>query len=296
VTHFDAEEILRRELHAAAEFIEPSPDGLTQIRARLSAPRPVLIAWLMVGWTTVGQPALLRIGEASATCAARLETALGPAGERLHPVLAKVRTWFVPRTEPTGRPSRHGWLRPAAAMAIVIAVAVAGGFGLSRLPSVIQQQANSVPSGQSHGAKGGHHGNGVAGTGRTLPTPASGRASPSPSASASCSPSPEASSSPSPTPSPTPSPSPSVSPSPPVSSASPTPSPTSTDTSGGSGSAPPADGQAADETPPAGGQATQPQATEGQTAEDTSLVHLASPARPSAAAKRHPKPCTTATG
>src|SRR5260370_42647578 len=61
------EETLRRALHAAADRIEPAPDGLERIRARLSKPRPLAVAWLMAGWTGVAQPALLRMEPAVAS-------------------------------------------------------------------------------------------------------------------------------------------------------------------------------------------------------------------------------------
>src|SRR5258708_39577556 len=66
------EEILRRALHAAADRIEPAPDGLERIRARLSKPRPLAVAWLMVCWTGVAQPALLRMEPAVASLFERL--------------------------------------------------------------------------------------------------------------------------------------------------------------------------------------------------------------------------------
>src|SRR5580692_7648361 len=157
MTRLDLDEILRRELHAAAQSIEPAADGLNRIRERLSPPRPVAVAWLMVGWTRVGQPALLRIDEL-----------LVAFGEWLRPVLqptwSRVRALFTPRTESGGRPSRYAWLRPALAMAAVVAVAVAGGFALSGLPRQIQQAANSMLSNPSHTTKGGQ-GSGVTGSG-----------------------------------------------------------------------------------------------------------------------------------
>ena len=130
------------------ESVEPAGDGLNQIRARLSAPRPLAVAWLMVGWASVGQPALLRVDQVLVAFGDWLRTMLHPVAEWLHPVaewlrpvtaamqpaLSKVRAVFTPRTESGGRTSRYAWLRPALAMAAVVAVAVAGGFALSGLP------------------------------------------------------------------------------------------------------------------------------------------------------------------
>jgi hypothetical protein len=286
MTRLDLEEILRRELHAAAESIEPAADGLNQIRARLSAPRPLAFAWLMVGWTSVGQPALLRVDQVLVAFADWLRAMLRPVLEPLHPVaewlrpvtramqpaLSKVRAVFTPRTESGARPSRYAWLRPALAMAAVVAVAVAGGFALSGLPRQIQQAASSMLSNPPHAAKGGQGGSGVAGSGQPSPTPGISRPSPSPSAS--CSPTPKPSSTPKPTPKPTPTPTPTPTPS---TSPSPTPSasPSPTDTGGGD-----------DPTTSAAG---------GQSAKDTSYVILASAIRPSSVTKSHPTPSASCT-
>jgi hypothetical protein len=247
MTRLDLEEILRRDLHAAAESIEPAADGLSLIRARLSPPRPLAIAWLMVAWTSFGQPALLRLDQVLVAFGDLLRAMARPVLEPLHPVAdrlrpaiqpawSKVRAAFGPRAESGGRPSRYAWLRPALVMAAVVAVAVAGGFALSGLPRQIQQAAQSMLSNPSHTAK---HGQGshVAGTGKPFIAP--GVASPTPTPSASCSPSPkhEAKPSPSTSPSPTPTPTPtptvgsSPSPSPPDS-----PSPTPSDSAGGNDS------------------------------------------------------------
>jgi hypothetical protein len=252
MTRLDLEEILRRELHVAADSIEPAADGLTLIRARLSPPRPLAIAWLMVGWTSVGQPALLRVDQALVAFGDLLRAMARPVLGPLHPVTdrlrpaiqpawSKARAAFGPRTESGSRPSRYAWLRPALVMAAVVVVAVAGGFALSGLPRTIQQAASSMLSNPAHATK---HGQGpnVTGSGSKL-APSPSVASPTPKPSASCSPSrkhkatPAPSSTPSPTPSPSSSPSVSPSPSPSVS-PSPTPS-DSTDapTSGSSQSA-----------------------------------------------------------
>ena len=106
----------------------PAADGLNRIRGRLSTPRPLAVAWLMVGWTSVGQPALLRMDELLVAFGEWLRAMLRPVSgllhpvaERLRPVLqpawSKVRALFTPRTESGGRPSGYAWLRPALAAA-----------------------------------------------------------------------------------------------------------------------------------------------------------------------------------
>src|ERR1700733_5890305 len=201
MTRLDLDEILRRELHAAAESFEPAADGLNLIRERLSTPRPLSVACLMVGCTSVGQRALLRIDELLVAFGDWLRAMLRPVSELLHPVAerlrpvlqpawTKVRALFTPRTESGARPSPYAWLRPALAMAAVVAVAVAGGFALSGLPRQIQQAANSMLSNPSHTTKGGQ-GSGVTGSGKPIPT--GGASSPTPSPSPSPSPSDSAS-------------------------------------------------------------------------------------------------------
>lgn len=281
MTHFNPEEILRRELRAAAESVEPAADGLTQIRARLTRPRPLAIAWLMVGWTTIAQPALLRLDEIFMVAVGWLGTVLRPvahwlqpAAERLHPVaerlrpaFVKLRAVFTPRTERSGRPSRYAWLRPALAMAAVVVVAIAGGFALSGLPRQIQQAGESIFSSQSHGSGSGGRAPGVAGHGNPYkPTPGAS-SSPSPSPSASCTPSPTPSPSTTPTPRVTPSPTPTPTPTPTTPTPTPTaPTPTPTDSDGGLTS------------PPSGSQAAQ----------DTSDLTIAGPAHAGSADKPRP--------
>jgi len=278
MTRLDLEEILRRELHVAAESIEPAADGLSLIRARLSSPRPLAIAWLMVGWTSVGQPALLLLDQALVAFGDWLRAMARPVLEPLHPLAdrlrpavqpawSKVRAAFGPRTESSSHPSRYAWLRPALVMAAVVAVAVAGGFALSGLPRQIQQAASSMLSNPAHATK---HGQGPNVTGNgSKPIPTPGVVSPTPKPSASCSPSqkhkaaPQPSSTPSPTPSPSPSPSASPSPSPSVS-----PSPSPSDSASGD----------------------DPTASSSQSASDTSYLELTSTVRLNAVSKDKPTP------
>ena len=52
------DEVLRRALHSAADLVEPSADGLERIRARLTRPRPTLVAWVIVGYAEAVRPVL----------------------------------------------------------------------------------------------------------------------------------------------------------------------------------------------------------------------------------------------
>src|SRR5215831_1540144 len=160
MTHLEPEDILRQALHAAAESVEPATDGLSQIRARLSTPRPLLVAWLVAGWETVSQFVMVRLGPVLAALGSSLSAArraadqrlyplaerLYPVSERLQPVAERLRPalgWLIaaaawlrqvikpPQPGPDERPSRYAWVRPVIAMAAVVLVAIAGGFALS---------------------------------------------------------------------------------------------------------------------------------------------------------------------
>ncbi len=223
---FDYDDILRRALRTAADGIEPSADGLERIRARLTVPRPLPMAWLMVGYTEVALPALARAWSALSSLRVRLRPSSGQAAQaraayrHLAPALVR----------------RYGWLRPAA-VASAIVIAVAGGFALSQLPGAISNSgAENLPL--SNVGTHPHGGSANSGTVSQFPGPSktsgavSGILHPSPSASATCTPSPKRRGSGSqpaskPTPSRTPTPTPSVTPTP-TATASPTPTATGT--------------------------------------------------------------------
>jgi hypothetical protein len=218
MTHLEPEDILRRALREAAGAVEPAADGLSQIRARLSTPRPLLVAWLVAAWETVSQFVMLRLEPALAEIGPRLRTALRAADTRLEPVTERLRPafgWLIaaviwlrrmikPQTSGHERPSRYGWVRPVIAMAVVVLVAVVGGFAMSGLPSQIARDGLNVFSGSTSGSGGGGHSPGVTGGGKHY-TPSSGTSStsgtaPSPTPAASRSPKPKATPTPTKTP------------------------------------------------------------------------------------------------
>ena len=258
MTHVEPEDILRRALHAAAESVEPAAEGLTQIRARLSAPRPLAIAWLIAVWETVSQFVTLRLEAVLDWLAGSLRTAprtvdgllypvterLRPVTERLQPLAERLRpalAWLIAAVAWLGRMirpvqagseerrSRYAWVRPAITMAAVVLVAVVGGFALSGQLNVISQSGLNVFSsgGQTtKGNGGGTQHSGVNGNGTHLPPSSgpSGKNGASPTPTASCKPKAKPAAHPTPTPTPTVKPTQSVSPSP--SPTTPSPSPT----------------------------------------------------------------------
>ena len=313
MTHLEPEDILRRALHAAAESVEPATEGLTQIRARLSTPHPLAVAWLLGAWEAVSQFVMLRLEEALDWLANSLHTALRtadgllyPAAERLRPLterlqpvtdrlrpalawLAAAVAWVRRVIQPTQagseeRRSRYAWVRPAVAMAVVVLVAVVGGIALSGRLNQISQAASSVFSSSStHGSGGGTHHSGVSGSGGTHPQPASGpsgKNGTTPSPSPSCRPRAKAKPHPTATPKPTQTPTQSVSSSPPASTPPPTtPPPTTPPPS----SPPPTSG-------PAQGTSS---ASATQVAHDTAVVIIGARSGSAATANPTPSPCSS---
>src|SRR5580704_10077052 len=105
----DYEEALRRALHAAADSIEPSADGLQRIS------RPMLSFESASAWYT--------------DVAARLRSRAQPLAAGLRAVT----DLFRPSAAGHAR-SRYGWVRPLAAMSVAIFVVAAGGFALTVIP------------------------------------------------------------------------------------------------------------------------------------------------------------------
>jgi hypothetical protein len=247
MTHLEPEDILRRALREVAGSVEPAPDGLSRIQARLSPPRPLFAAWLVAAWETVSQFVLLRLEFAMprlepmwAALVNWLDRALPVVDRRVRPAfgwLIAALAWLGRMVKPQAGseerpPPRYAWVRPVLAMGVVVTVAVAGGLAMSAgLPSQIARDGLNVFSGSTHGPGGGSHSpGGVTGSGKHL-QPTSGISSTSGTAPA---PSPTVSSSPKPktTPKTSPSPHPSKSVSSPSQSPStsppqsPTPTPT----------------------------------------------------------------------
>jgi surface antigen len=72
------EDLLRRALHAAADSVEPSDDGLERIRARLRAPHPRPVAWMLAAYSEMPHRALGALHSGWVW----LRTVLGTAHER----------------------------------------------------------------------------------------------------------------------------------------------------------------------------------------------------------------------
>src|SRR5215475_3623657 len=54
---YSYEELLRRALHSAADSVEPAGDGLERIRAGLTTPHSLPVAWVMAGYSEVARRA-----------------------------------------------------------------------------------------------------------------------------------------------------------------------------------------------------------------------------------------------
>ena len=150
----DFDEILRRGLHEAADSVEPAEDGLERIRARLTGPYPVPVAWMMAGYSAVARcvPGGLQ------SVLAWLRTVPGPVRERFR----------AARPDPPhGR--RLARLRPAAVLAIAVFAVAAGALALTPLPrqaishtaALIRSLDSGGPAGGTAGPGGSGHGTGV---------------------------------------------------------------------------------------------------------------------------------------
>jgi hypothetical protein len=108
----EREAALRRALQNAAASIEPAPDGLERIQARLQRPRPLAIAWLEAAWTDFYL---------------RARAGLQTAGPLLAQGMRHVWQRFGPDSVPDrGRALR--WLRPLAALSLAVFVVAAGTY------------------------------------------------------------------------------------------------------------------------------------------------------------------------
>ena len=307
MTHVEPEDILRRALHAAAESVEPAAEGLTQIRARLSAPRPLAIAWLIAVWETVSQFVTLRLEAVLDWLASSLRTAprtvdgllypvterLRPVTERLQPLAERLRpalAWLIAAVAWLGRmirPAqagseerrpRYAWIRPVIAMGAVVLVAIVGGVVLSGRFNQFEQAATSVfSSGPASGSGGTTHGSRVNGGGSPL-QPSSGPsgtngATPTPTSSCKPKPSPEPDATATPTPTVITPTQPVIGPSTSPSTSSPSPSPSP------STSTPPPSSSSND-------QGTSP-ASATQSAQDSAFVVIGAAASPT------PSPCSS---
>lgn len=115
----DFDEILRRGLHEAADSVEPAEDGLERIRARLTGPYPVPVAWMMAGYSAVAR----RVPGGLQSVLAWLRTVPGPVRER-----------FLAARPGPPHGQRLVRLRPAAALAIAVFAVAAGALALTPLP------------------------------------------------------------------------------------------------------------------------------------------------------------------
>jgi hypothetical protein len=222
----DHDELLRRALHEAVDWLEPSEDGLERIRARLTRPRSAPVAWIIAlsqWWARLR--AAHRDRYRRWQCAAALLTTAVVVGGAVALALTPLPRQAVARTDALIRSLEGGG--PAGGGQGVNGSATRSATGAKATPGTApltthrgRHVAPAKRRGSAPSAAACRHGSASA---RPDPSP-SRAACPSPAAS----PSPSASASPSPTASPSPSsspsPSPSVSPSP-SASASPGPSP-----------------------------------------------------------------------
>lgn len=176
----EREAALRRALLAAAEQIEPAPDSLQRIQARLRPPQPLVIAWLQGLW---------------ASLILRAPSGLQAAGHRVASAARPVLDGLRGRPDPAHGANRSmGWVRPVAAMSVAVFVIAAGAYvafsGSTFLGSPAGQNSVTSPGGGNSVPGGGGRSKG---TESPLSNSASTDPDTSPSASVSAAPCPSTS-------------------------------------------------------------------------------------------------------
>lgn len=144
----DHEDVLRRELRAAADSVEPSGDGLERIRERIGM-RPALSFASIAAWYSA---MALRVAAVAEVAFVAVADVFWAVVDRFRPVAAG----------PGHARSRLGWLRPVAAMGTAIFVVAAGAFAILTLPhamssssgffSQLTQSGGSSPAGGGRSA------------------------------------------------------------------------------------------------------------------------------------------------
>jgi hypothetical protein len=212
----DHEAYLRAALHAAAESLDPRGDGLDLIRSRLQHARPRAVVWLLAAWDALWLRAPAALQDVLYLLGAGLRAARDRFGEAID-ALAPLAPGKHHRTR------TQGWLRPLAAMAVVVFIVAAGTYVAIDISTAVSpsstnlHQHNGQPGsgGRPAGTPGPSPSRTSSGSGSGARHPSTSpscgpSASPAPSASASCAPaasaqpSPSASAPSSPSPSPTP--------------------------------------------------------------------------------------------
>ena len=158
----DLEEMLRRALRAATDSVEPADDGLQRIRARLTTPRPLLVAWMMTGYSAGAS----RVRSGLVAMSMRLQGVRGAVSQHL-------RVAGPGRLRDRWHPA---WLRPGAVLAIAVFLIAAGVLALTPVPQLaISQTAGLIRSLVSdgdqtrNGGSGGAGGSGASGHGAGQP-------------------------------------------------------------------------------------------------------------------------------
>ncbi len=176
------EQVLRRALHAAADGIEPEANGLERIRARLTMPAPLPVAWLNAGYADVSGLTmgwLQTLGEWLRAVTSRFRGRRGrAAGTALtarravpapRPALGASTAAAAVRAGKARRLRQAGRARPlAAAGAVAVFVTVCGALVLATLPGQLSGSLDGIiPFLGSSSSAGGHSGSAFGG-GRSL--------------------------------------------------------------------------------------------------------------------------------
>src|SRR6516225_6578991 len=164
----DYEDLLRRALHSAVDPIEPADDGLERIRARLTTPNPLPVAWVLAACAEVAGRTRGGLQSALAWLQSVPQRLMpgpsGPAGQAAET--------YGAAPPATSRPPRLGRARLAAVVAAITLIMAMSVSAVTPFGQQIWSQAGALlnaignaPPGTSGGAAGGQPGAGGPGSG-----------------------------------------------------------------------------------------------------------------------------------
>src|SRR5215472_2238406 len=159
----DYEDLLRRALHSVVDPIEPADDGLERIRARLTTPYPLPVAWVMAACAEVAGRTRGGLQSALAWLQSVPQRLMpGPSG----PAGQAAEGYGAPPA--TSRPPRLGRARLAAVVAAITLIMAMSVSAVTPFGQQIWSQAGALLNaigGTPAGTGPGEHGSGQQGAG-----------------------------------------------------------------------------------------------------------------------------------
>src|SRR5215469_10006849 len=146
----DYEDVLRRALHSAVDPIEPADDGLDQIRARLTTPDPVPVAWVVAAYAEVAGRARGGLQSALAWLQSVLQRMMpGPSEPS-----GQAREGYGAAPPPTSPRPRFGRARLAAVVAAITLIMAMSVSAVTPFGAQIWSQAGALINAIRHAPSG----------------------------------------------------------------------------------------------------------------------------------------------